>query len=94
MPGLIVSNSALPGKSGLDLLKWVRSHPDAGQLGFIMLTSPHSDQDISRAYEDGANFHLARNGGVNELVDVLDEIYTQSMNQKLGPNYFPWRPPA
>jgi CheY-like chemotaxis protein len=94
LPGLIVSNSALPGKSGLDLLRWVRSNPDAGHLGFIMLTSPHSDQDISRAYEDGANFHLARNGGVNELVDVLGEIYTQSMNQKLGPNYFPWRPPA
>lgn len=94
LPGLIVSNSTLPGKSGHDLLRWVRSNSDAGHLGFIMLTSPHSDQDISRAYEDGANFHLAGDGGVNELVDVLGEIYTQSMNQKLGPNYFPWRPSA
>jgi CheY-like chemotaxis protein len=94
LPGLIVSNSALPGKSGLDLLRWVRSNPDSGNLGFIMLTPPHGDEDISRAYEDGANFHLAKTGAVNELVDVLGEIYTQSMNQKLGPNYFPWRPSA
>jgi CheY-like chemotaxis protein len=93
-PGLIVSNSTLPGKSGIDLLKWVRTNPDSGQLGFIMLTSPRNDLDIAQAYEDGANLHLAKNLAAGELVDVLGEIYTQSMNQRLGPNYFPWRPTA
>lgn len=93
-PGLIVSNSTLPGKSGIDLLKWVRTNPDSDQMGFIMLTSPRNDHDISQAYEDGANLHLAKNLAPGELVDVLGEIYTQSMNQRLGPNYFPWRPPA
>jgi len=92
IPGLVVSNLELPGKSGLDLLRWVRTDPESHDIGFIMLTPAWDEMDISKAYEDGANLHLIRTPGTKDLVEVLQDIYTQFMSQKLGPDYFPWRP--
>ena len=45
----------MPGTSGLDLLKLLRSRPRTAVTPVIMLSSSSSTIDISRAYENGAN---------------------------------------
>jgi CheY-like chemotaxis protein len=91
-PGLVVSNLELPGKSGLELLRWVRTDPESHDMGFIMLMPARHEEDISKAYDDGANLHLLQTATTKDLVEVLQDIYTQFMSQKLGPDYFPWKP--
>lgn len=50
----------MPGTSGLDLLKLLRSRPRTAVTPVIMLSSSSSTIDISRAYENGANAYAVK----------------------------------
>lgn len=84
IPALIISDLNLPGKSGLDFLKWVRSRPETRNTGFIMLTSSERDQDIDEAYRLGANLYLIKQERPGEIVDVVRTVLAQYHARKAG----------
>lgn len=67
MPCLILLDLSMPGKSGMDVLKWVRSQPFTSALPVIVLTSSNQESDIQRAYVLGANGYLIKPGRPDEL---------------------------
>jgi DNA-binding NarL/FixJ family response regulator len=87
LPSLIVSELRLPGKSGLDLVRWVRKDPAVRHVGVVLLTSSERGRDIEEAYAGGTNFFLLKSGDLGELADLVKTVYTQCMVFKTGLGY-------
>jgi len=83
LPALLLLDLKLPSKSGLEVLKWIRSTPSCCTLPVIMLTSSNQNSDIHRAYILGANSYLIKPGKPDELVKMVNTIkeFWLSLNQ-------------
>ena len=68
LPCLILLDLKLPGKSGLEVLKWIRARPSIFTAPVLMLTSSSQDGDVHRSYLQGANGYLVK---PNKMDDVL-----------------------
>jgi CheY-like chemotaxis protein len=74
LPALVLLDLKMPGKNGLDVLKWIRNTPATSTIPVIILTSSNQDSDIHRAYLLGANSYLVKPGKPNELVHMVKGI--------------------
>ncbi|MDB6056023.1 MAG: two-component system response regulator [Verrucomicrobiales bacterium] len=76
LPRLLILDLKLPGMSGLELLKWIRSEAKLKDLSVIILSSSRQTDDIDRAYELGATSYMAKPegnfDGLAEMVKCLD----------------------
>jgi CheY-like chemotaxis protein len=73
-PVLALLDINLPGKSGLEVLKWIRAQPALCTLPVIMLTSSIQEADVHRAYTLGANGFLQKPGKPQELVAMVRSL--------------------
>ncbi|MFB6356497.1 MAG: response regulator, partial [bacterium] len=55
IPDLIILDLDLPRMDGFEVLRELDGDPDLGMVPVIVLTMSNADEDISRAYEFGAN---------------------------------------
>lgn len=74
LPSLVLTDLRLPGKSGLQLVQWLREQPEMQNLPIVMLTGSALDEDIELAYEKGVNFCLVKPPDVNALVNIIQAI--------------------
>ena len=58
-PRLILLDLNLPRKSGLEVLKWIRSNAERSVV-VIVLTSSTSEDDMRQAYAGGANAYVIK----------------------------------
>lgn len=59
-PDMVLSDWTLPGQSGLDLCRAFRASERKNYGYFVLLTSAHDSEDISRGLEAGADDFLAK----------------------------------
>ncbi|MEW6366732.1 MAG: response regulator [Acidobacteriota bacterium] len=59
-PSLVILDLVLPGRSGLDVLRWMRLQRPTGDLPVIVLTGSREAEVIRHAYELGANAYLVK----------------------------------
>jgi CheY-like chemotaxis protein len=71
LPSLLLTDLRLPGKSGMQLVKWVQEQPQFKRLPIVMLTGTALDEDIELAYEQGVNFCLVKPADVESLVSII-----------------------
>lgn len=81
-PALVIVDLRLPGKSGMDLLDWMRSRPETRLIGVIMMTSSDSEADIEESYRRGVNLYLVKKLQYTEIVEVVREILAQFIARK------------
>src|SRR5438105_4593110 len=62
LPCLVLLDLNIPIKSGLEVLKWIRSQPSLSTLPVVVVTSSTQDSDIHRAYIMGTNSYLVKPG--------------------------------
>jgi CheY-like chemotaxis protein len=74
LPRLVLLDMKMPAKSGLEVLKWIRTTPAFSTLPVIMLTSSSTDADIHRAYIQGANGYLAKPGNPDQMLKMVIAI--------------------
>lgn len=74
LPYLVLLDLKLPHLMGLDVLKWLRSRPQTKSTIVIVLTSSRYGEDISTAYQLGANAYLVKPPGVKQLAELLKTI--------------------
>lgn len=86
MPCLVLLDLNMPGKSGLDVLKWLRAHPPISTLPVVVLTSSNQQTDIHRAYLQGANGYLIKPGKPNELLAMVKGINDYWLTQNRNPS--------
>jgi CheY-like chemotaxis protein len=68
LPDVVLLDGGLPGKSGFEVLKWLRAQPDLRALLVIVLTTSNRKADADRAFELGANYYLTRPTSFEALV--------------------------
>lgn len=73
-PALILLDLKLPGRSGHEVLRWIRSRPELSQVPVVILTSSREDADIERAYALGANSYLQKPASFEALLRMVDAL--------------------
>ena len=74
LPSLILLDLKLPRKSGLEILQWLRQQPALKHIPVIVLTSSKESNDVSRAYDLGANSYLVKPVGFEGLLELVKSI--------------------
>jgi two-component system response regulator len=69
--GLVLLDLNLPGRSGLDVLREIRSKPLLRQLPVIMYTSSNLTVDIVEAYRRGCSAYLVKPHSPDRLREVV-----------------------
>jgi CheY-like chemotaxis protein len=70
-PDLLLLDLKMPLMSGVEVLKWLRDHPENGALPVVMLSGSALPADIGRAYELGVKTYFTKPHSVAQLGDVL-----------------------
>ena len=68
LPCLVLVDLNMPGVSGIEVVKWVRSRPETFALPVVLLTSSNQDADVHRAYAQGANGYLVKPSKLEDMV--------------------------
>src|SRR5262249_14442725 len=74
LPALLLLDLKMPGKSGFDVLKWVRQEPHLKALRVVVLTSSDAIQDVNLAYQLGANSFLVKPVDFEHFVSVITSL--------------------
>ena len=67
MPSVIFIDLWLPGKSGHDLLAWMRERSDLNEIVRVVLTGSDDPADLKKAREFGANAYVRKPLTVDQL---------------------------
>ncbi len=81
LPCLVLLDLNLPIKSGLEVLKWIRTCPSVSAVPVICVTSSTQDSDIHRAYIMGANSYLVKTAKSDKLLVMVKAIKDYWLNQ-------------
>lgn len=66
-PEVLLLDLKMPRMTGLELLSWIRDHPDFRVIPTIVMTSSRQDLDIEKAYNLGANTYMIKPSSFDEL---------------------------
>jgi CheY-like chemotaxis protein len=75
-PGLLLLDLKMPGKSGFEVLQWIRGQAHLALLQVVVLSSSEQIQDINRAYALGANSFLVKPVFFSEFVGMLEALHS------------------
>jgi CheY-like chemotaxis protein len=74
-PALVLLDVVLPGRDGMDVLRWLRSRDDLRSVPVVVLTATARRDDIEEVYERlGADSYLVKPVGFDALGDVLRDL--------------------
>lgn len=73
-PDIILLDLNLPGTSGQEVLKELKSHPELKTIPVTMLTSSKADRDILKSYELHANCYIVKPVNALKFMDVVRQV--------------------
>lgn len=71
VPVLVMLDGQMPGRSGLEVLRWMREQPTLRDVPTIMLTGMSDVDSIQDAYSSGAASYLVKPVAFGALADVI-----------------------
>ena len=71
---LILLDYNLPGMSGIQLLKHIRTYSNMKHVPVVIFSSSDNPNDIRDAYSNGANAYLVKPMGMSNLKDTLQTV--------------------
>ena len=74
MPHLLLLDSKMPGKSGCEVLKWVRERPELSAVAVIILGGSGSPNEEDTAYRLGALGYHIKPATTEELEHLVKRI--------------------
>jgi CheY-like chemotaxis protein len=88
LPSLVLLDLSMPGKTGLEVLQWVRTQPSLSAIPVIILTSSNQQSDIHRAGLLGASGYLIKPGEPDDLLRLVREVNDYWVAEKNRPSTF------
>ncbi len=70
-PGVVLLDLHMPGKTGWEVLREIKSDPDLKRIPMIVLTTSNAPEDIIRSYDSGANAYMTKPTSFEGLRDCL-----------------------
>lgn len=75
LPSTILSSYQVDGDSGIDLLAWVKAHPDLRGIPFVLLTPPTaSSTELAQAKRTGSVKIASKPQNPRELKSMLENL--------------------
>lgn len=74
LPALVLLDHTMPGRSGLEVLRWIKGQPGLATVPVVMLTGASEVDDINEAYDLGVASYLVKPVGFEALGDVLRSL--------------------
>jgi CheY-like chemotaxis protein len=74
VPNIIFMDLKMPRMTGLDVLRWLRQHPEHVIIPVVMLSSSALDEDVITAYRLGVNAYFQKPTNFLELEKILRSI--------------------
>jgi DNA-binding response OmpR family regulator len=76
-PNLVILDVMLPGRSGYDILKDLRAHPQTADLPVLMLTARGQNKDRDMAERLGASCFMTKPFSNAEMLEALRSLVPQ-----------------
>src|SRR4051812_13700753 len=88
LPCLMLLDQKLPGRSGLEVLEWVRTKSSICTLPVLLLSASTFDGDVQAAYLLGANGYLVKPGEFEALLAMAKAVkdYWLTVNRAPEPS--------
>jgi CheY-like chemotaxis protein len=83
-PDLVVLDMMMPGRSGLEVLRELRSDSDLARTPVVMLTARAREADQEAAAEAGADRYLAKPFSPLELLSVVEDLLDRGPSRAVG----------
>jgi len=74
-PEVLILDLKMPRMGGLELLAWIRDHPEYRVIPTIIMTSSRMDADIEKAYNLGANTYMVKPASFDELARMVKSAH-------------------
>ncbi len=74
-PRVIMLDLKMPRKGGLEVLEWLKEHPQYRVIPTIVLTSSKLNEDVIKAYGLGANSYMVKPSNFDELQQMMKTAY-------------------
>lgn len=83
LPCLVFLDLHLPGKSGLEVLTWIRKQSALETMIVVLLTGSKEETAIATAYEIGANSYLVKPPTTDSLTVLLKalDLYSHDLDR-------------
>ena len=85
MPALVILDINMPAISGFEVLRWIRSYPNAKKLIVVTFTTSSADEDVRHAYDLLANSYLVKPFNVSSLVETVSTLERYWLSMNLAP---------
>jgi DNA-binding response OmpR family regulator len=85
LPSMVLLDIKIPGRSGMDLLGWVREKEALQGVPVVMFTSSMVESDIKLAYQLGANSYIVKPVSFVDLMEKLRGIVEVWLRINLSP---------
>ena len=72
LPDLVLLDWNLPGKSGLEVLSWIRREPTTKSLPVVVLTASSDEDDVRDAMLAGSDSYLVKPVAFGLLIDLVE----------------------
>ena len=72
-PSLVLLDVQMPGRSGLEILRSIRTHPELAGTRVILLTAIDREADIEAGLMAGADFYLTKPFSPLDLITRVEE---------------------
>ena len=85
MPALILLDIKMPGRSGFEVLDWIRKSSPVSPIRVVMLTGSPSGEDVNRAYRMGANSYVTKPVDLGQFREMLGALCTHWLRDSKSP---------
>jgi CheY-like chemotaxis protein len=75
LPYVIVLDLKLPKRSGFEVLSWIRSNSSLQHLPVVIFTSSKDSEDVTKAYQAGANSYISKTPDQDELGRIAGVLH-------------------
>ena len=75
-PDLIILDVMMPGMSGFEVCKIVKSNPELSKIKILLLTAKAQKSDREEGQKTGADYFLAKPFSPYELLNIINDIFS------------------
>lgn len=84
LPTILLMDLNMPRKNGCEVLLWLRAQKGLRRLPVVILSASMRVEDVTKAFDSGANSFLLKPSSLSELVSTIEAI-----GNWMKFNYFP-----